>query len=170
MLEPMHVSYEGATSYATVTDVLNEEMDRLYLLSFLLTADHDKSEQCLVSAMVECVDGIGVFVDWERSWTRRAVIKHAIQMTMPAPGHADDLSPVSLTGSPLSAENNPFASILSLDPFERFVFVISILEGHSDEECAVLLGCSPRDVMMARVLALRHQSMTDSQAEELLQS
>jgi hypothetical protein len=170
MLEPMQFAYEGATSYATVTEFLDKEMHRLYALSFLLTADHDKAEQCLVSAMAECVDGIGVFVDWACSWTRRAVIKHAIQLIMPAPEHADNPSSISIMGPAVSAENNPFASILSLGSFERFVFVISILEGHSDEECAVLLGCSQRDVMMARVLALQRQSTTDSQAEEILQS
>ncbi len=45
---------ERATRYPTVTDFFrsfNAEMHRLYLLSFLLTADHDKAEQCLVSAM-----------------------------------------------------------------------------------------------------------------------
>jgi hypothetical protein len=40
-------------------------------------------------------------------------------------------------------------------PFERFVFVMSILEGQSDEECATLLRCSRRDVMMVRVLTLQ---------------
>ena len=44
MLEPMHFVNETGTSYACVT----EEMQSLYLLSFLLTADHDKAEQCLV--------------------------------------------------------------------------------------------------------------------------
>ena len=173
MLQPTHFVEERATPYPTVADFLrtfNEEMHSLYLLSFLLTADHDKAEQCLVSAMGECVDGIGVFMDWARSWTRAAVLKHAIQMIKPAPERADYVSFISLKRSATPPGNNPFAAILLLDAFERFVFVMSILEGQSDEECAILLRCSRRDVMMARLLALKRQSSTDALAEEVLQS
>jgi hypothetical protein len=173
MLQPMHFVDERATPYLTVTDFLrtfNEEMHSLYLLAFLLTVDHDKAEQCLISAMGECVEGIGVFMDWVRSWTRGAVLKRAIQMIMPMPEHADSISLISLERSATPAENNPFVAILLLDAFERFVFVMSILEGQSDEECASLLRCSRRDVMIARVLALKRQSNTDALVEEILQS
>ena len=173
MLQPMHFVEERAIPYPTVADFLrtfNEEMHSLYLLSFLLTADHDKAEQCLVSAMGECVEGIGLFMDWARSWTRAAVLKHAIQMIKPAPEHTDYVSFFSLKKSATPPENNPFAAILLLDAFERFVFVMSILEGQSDEECAILLRCPRRDVMMARMLALKRQSSTDALAEEILQS
>ena len=173
MLRPMDFVDERAIPYPTVTDFLktfNEEMHSLYLLSFLLTADHDKAEQCLVSAMGECVEGIGVLVDWARSWTRGAVLKHAIQMIMPVPEHTDCVSVISRKRSVAPAENNPFATIVLLDAFERFVFVMSILEGQSEEECANLLRCSRRDVMIARVLAIKRQSSTDSLADEILQS
>jgi len=173
MLEPMHFVDERATSYATVADflkTLNEEMPCLYLLSFLLTADHDKAKQCLISAIGECVEGVGVFIDWTRLWTRRAVLKHAIQMIRPEPENADNVSFLSIRGPATSAQNNPSAAILSLDVFERFVFVMSILEGQSDAECAILLRCSRRDVMMARVLAVKRQSSTDALAGETLQS
>jgi hypothetical protein len=155
-----------------VTDffrTFNEEMHSLYLLSFLLTADHDKAEQCLVSAIGECVEGSGVVMDWAYPWTRGTVLKHAIQMIMPAPEHPDCVSLISPKRSATPAENNPFAAILLLDAFERFVFVMSILEGQSDEECANLLRCSRRDVMIARVLSLKRQSSTDALADEILQ-
>jgi hypothetical protein len=173
MLLPMNFVDERATSYPTVTDffrAFNEEMHSLYLLAFLLTADHDKAEQCLVSAMGECTEGIGVFMDWARSWTRGAVLKHAIQMIKPAPEHTDRVSFITLKRSATPAEDDPFAAILLLDAFERFVFVISILEEQSDEECATLLSCSRRDVMMARLLALKRQSSADALAEQILQS
>jgi hypothetical protein len=173
MLQPMHFVEDGAKPYPTVTDFLrtfNEEMHSLYLLSFLLTADHDKAEQCLVSAMGECMEEVGVFMDWARSWTRGAVLKHAIQMIKPAPEHTDRVSFITLRRSATPVEDDPFAAILLLDAFERFVFVMSILEEQSDEECAILLSCSRRDVMMARVLALKRQSSTDALAEESLQS
>src|ERR1700677_1737181 len=114
MLQPVHF-VEERTPYPTVTDffrTFDEEMHSLYLLSFLLTADHDKAEQCLVSAIGECVEGVGVFMDWARSWTRGAVLKHAVKMIMPAPEHADCAPLISLKGSAAPAEDNPFAGIL----------------------------------------------------------
>ena len=156
--------------WPTCLRAFNEEMHSLYLLSFLLTADHDKAEQCLVSAMGECVEGIGVFMDGACSWTRAAVLKHTIQMIKPVPEHMGHVSFITLKRSATPAENNPFAAILLLDAFERFVFVMSILEEQSDEECAILLRCSRRDVTMARLLALKLQSSTDALAEEILQS
>lgn len=173
MLQPMHFVNERATPYLTVTDFLNifnEEMHSLYLLAFLLTADHDRAEECLVSAMGECLEGVGVFTDWARSWTRGAVLKRAIRMIMPAPEHGDKVAFISLERSAAPVDNDPFAAILLLDDFERFVFVMSILEGQSDEECAILLRCSRRDVTIARVLALKRQSSTDVLAGEILQS
>ena len=173
MLQPMQLVDERATPYATVADffaTFNEEMHSLYLLAFLLTADHDKAEQCLASAMGECVEWIGVFTDWAHSWSRRAVLKRAIQMIMPVPEHADKVSIITLKASATSGEDNdPFAAILLLDTFERFVFVMATLEGQSDEECAILLRCSRRDVMIARMLALKRQSTTDALAGEILQ-
>ena len=174
MLQLMQLADDRATPYATVTDffkTFNEEMHSLYLLAFLLTADHDRAEQCLVSAMGECEEGIGDFTERARSWSRRAVLKSAIQMVMPMPEHADKVSLLTLKASALPAENNdPFAPILLLDPFERFVFVMSMLEGQSDDECAVLLRSSRRDVLIARVLALKRQSSTEALAGEIPQS
>jgi hypothetical protein len=67
MLEPTHFFDESTTTYATCTDcwnILTDEMHSLYLLSFLLTADLDKAEQCFVSEMGECGEEIGVFMAW----------------------------------------------------------------------------------------------------------
>jgi hypothetical protein len=176
MLEPMHVVDERATPYATAVDLLKtftEEMHSLYLLSLLLTADNDKAEQCFVSAMGECLEEIGVFMDWMPSRPRRAILKSAIRMIMPVPEHADSLSLIGLKPAATPAENNPFAAILALDPFERFVFVISVLEGRSEQDCAILLRSSRRDVMIARVLAIKRLANSDdayAQADELMQA
>ncbi len=170
----MHFVEERVTPYPGVADFLrtfNEEMYSLYLLSFLLTADQDKAERCLVSAIGERVEWVGGSMDWERSWTRAAVVRHAIQMINPTPEHTDCISFTSLKRSATPAENNPFAGIpLTGCLRARFIFVMSILEEQSDEECAILLRCSRRDVMMARLLALKRQASTDALAEEVLQS
>ena len=73
----------------------------------------------------------------------------------------------------VAAENNPVAAILALDPFERFVFVISVLEGRSEQDCAILLRSSRRDIMIARVLALKRLADSDAfyaHADELMQA
>ena len=155
MLVPMHVFDERAT-----TNILTEEMHSLYLFSFLLTADTDIAEQCYICGLGECVEGISVFMDWARSWARRTILKHAIRMIMPAPEQMDRLSGISVKVAATSGKNNLFAAIVALSAFERFVFVMSVLEKQSDEDCSVLLGCSRRDVMIARELALKRLANT----------
>jgi hypothetical protein len=91
-------------------------------------------------------------------------------MIKPTPEHVGRLSFITLKRLAAPTRDNPFASILSLDDFERFVFVMSILEEQSDEECAVLLRCSRNDVFMARLLAVKLQSSTDALGEEILQA
>ena len=47
-------------------------------------------------------------------------------------------------------------AILDLAPLERFVFVISVLERYSEDDCSILLGCSRRDVAASLAPALQH--------------
>src|SRR5881394_968753 len=79
---------ERATEYATGDDfcrVFAEDMDRLYSLALLLSADEEKAEQCFVAALDDCLKGNAVFKDWTHSWSKRAVIKQAIGVILPAP-------------------------------------------------------------------------------------
>jgi DNA-directed RNA polymerase specialized sigma24 family protein len=46
--------------------------------------------------------------------------------------------------------------ILGLEDFERFVFIMSVLERYSDHDCALLLGCSVQQFRQARTRAFRH--------------
>jgi hypothetical protein len=58
-----HSADDRAKSYATATDFVDtfiQEMDSLYQLSLLLTADTGKAERCFVCAIKDCVDGAGV--------------------------------------------------------------------------------------------------------------
>jgi hypothetical protein len=165
MQKPMHLVNEKPTSYVTVADffkTFTEEMHSLNALSLLLTADKDKAEECFGRAMGECVEGIVVFMEWAGLWARRAILKYAIQMIRPVPEHPDTLPFISRKGPATSAENNPFTAIVTLGAFERFVFVMSVLEGQSEQDCAILLRCSRRDVMIARVLALTRLANTDA--------
>jgi hypothetical protein len=64
MLAQAQIVDEAVTPYAAAADfgeVFTEEMHSLHLLSFLLTADKDKAEQCFIGALGECLEGMGAF-------------------------------------------------------------------------------------------------------------
>lgn len=152
---------KGTSTYAVAGDfcrVFLEEMNRLYLLSFLLTGDHRKAEQCFVSGLENCVEANQVFRDWVRSWTRRAIIQNAIRIMQPAREQTKQSSMRrSETGNLAVTESEaPFAAVLGLNPFERFVFVLSVLERYSDQDCRLLLECSRQEVVRARSRAVEH--------------
>jgi len=48
-----------------------------------------------------------------------------------------------------------FEAIMKLEPLERFVFIMSVLEGYSYQDCAILLGCARQRVISAREQALK---------------
>jgi hypothetical protein len=67
-----------------------------------------------------------------------------------------------------SPGNETLATIVALGAFERFVFVMSILEEQSEQDCAILLRCSRRNITIARELALTRLAKAD--ADELMQA
>jgi hypothetical protein len=131
-------------------------MNSLYLLSFLLTADPEKAEQCFVSGLEDAVEGNPVFREWARSWARRVIIINAVRAINPRPreenGRASSAS-ISSQGKAPSVEQVEIATVLALEPFERFVYVMTVLERYSEQECSVLLGCRRQDVVAARTRA-----------------
>jgi DNA-directed RNA polymerase specialized sigma24 family protein len=58
-------------------------------------------------------------------------------------------------GKALTAEQAEIAQVLALEPFERFVYVMSVLERYSDHDCSMLLGCARREVMATRIRAVQ---------------
>src|SRR5882757_8654013 len=114
MPEPTPIFDERATPYPNCGDcwnILTDEMHSLYQLSFLLTADLDKAEQCFVSGMGECEEEMGVFMAWAQAWARRTILKLAIRIIMPAPECTDDFSFTLLKGSEASGKSNLFDAI-----------------------------------------------------------
>src|SRR6266496_465100 len=114
---------EFTSQYATRADycrIFQEEVRPLYLLSFLLTANHARAEQCYVEG-IENAAKSPVFKEWARSWAKRTVIQNVIRLV----------------------------------PLERFVFVMSVLERYSDHDCSLLLNCTVKNVIDARLQALR---------------
>jgi DNA-directed RNA polymerase specialized sigma24 family protein len=143
--------YTTATGFCTV---FNDHLDRLYTLSLLLTANHRKAEQCFVAALDDCLQGNPVFLEWAQPWTTRTVIKNAIRIMSPLRSETD-----TVTEDDHLTESTSQAGILStaitrLQPFDRFVFVMSTLEKYSDRECSILLECTVDEVVGARTQAL----------------
>jgi len=142
----------GSTTYTTSADfcrIFAEDMESLYLLGFLLTADAEKAEQCFVSGIGDCVEGNAVFKEWARSWARRAIVQQAIQLAGPA--NSSEIT----SNRRANAEIEPhMKAILELDTLERFVFVMSVLEGYSFQDCSILLSCSRQAVVNARARAI----------------
>src|SRR5258708_31900362 len=58
----------------------------------------------------------------------------------------------------LGNRNASLKFVQELPPFDRFVFVMSVLERYSARECALLLDCSPTDVLPARIRAFQQIS------------
>lgn len=146
---------ERATQYATCKDfrqIFTEDMAGLHLLAYLLTADSAKAEQCFVSGLEESIHGNQVFKQWARAWSKRTIIQSAIKMM------ASELRPGVAASSAQSGDGpeNPLVSlVMQWKPFDRFVFVMSVLEGYSVRECSSLLACRDQDVIAAKSQVLQ---------------
>lgn len=138
--------------------IFDENMNSLYLLAFLLTADHGRAEQCFVSGLEDTVGGNLVFKEWSHSWARRMIIQNAVRLIKLRP--ADGSGPLKSASvdsnyKTLPAERHvEVSALLGLEPFERIVYVMTVLEHYSDHECSLLLGCPRQDVLPARTRAL----------------
>ena len=146
------------TPYASGADFCQtflKDTDGLYLLSLLLTGNHSLAEHCFLNSLKESQRDHAIFKEWTNSWARRNVIQNAIRMIRPRPTDSSTSSRTSdLSTSHAMAHRTQIAGIIMLPPFERFVFVISVLERHSLQECALLLSCTRAEVIAARTRAL----------------
>jgi hypothetical protein len=132
-------------------------MNELYQLAFLLTADHQMAETCFVAGLEESVTSNRVFKERARSWAKRTVIQNGIREVMPRPPMASSgafTAPQPICELPDQNRHFTLDWILALEDFDRFVFVMSVLEHYSDQDCALFVDCSPRQVEEARVRAL----------------
>jgi len=165
MTEQVHIQVrqKEANLYASHEDfhtIFNEDLKELYQLSFLLTSDPAKAGRCLVSGLEDCVSGNPVFREWARSWAKRAIVQNAIRELKPRPSQSN--SPLSRAMFSNMDEHSrgpgghfDIEAVLRLAAFDRFVFVMSALEHYSEHDCALLLGCSVRDIREGRTRALK---------------
>ena len=137
--------------------VFASERVALQRLALLLTANSEVAKRCLIRAFQECIESSSVSKQWVHSWTRRMVIRNAVSLVMGPEGqsfvntnrNADDQLIAFSPDDSLDA-NAESESILDLPEFDRFVFVICVLERYSMHDCALLLGRSHRDINEAR--------------------
>ncbi|HZD96458.1 MAG TPA: hypothetical protein VE133_19510 [Candidatus Sulfotelmatobacter sp.] len=155
-----------ASEYATCKDfrqIFSEDMAGLHLLAYLLTADQDKAEQCFVAGLDDSIHGNPVFKQWARAWSKRAIIQNAIKAVAPAKQR-------EVTGEAVAVElqnggESPLVSmVMQWVAFERFVFVMSVLEGYSIRECAAMLACTDQDVIATKSRVLQRLGNGASQA------
>jgi hypothetical protein len=158
------VSANARATYAVPADfcrIFTQDQTTLYLLSLALTADSEKAEQCFVSGLEDSIHGNPVFKDWARSWSKRMIIKSAIRLISPAPGQKpeqkkkEDSLPAPVQRFLTADSSGLLTAVLELAPFDRFVLVMTTLEGYSIPECSILLSCTSQDVEDARTQALR---------------
>lgn len=152
--------------YASAADfcrIFEQNMNRLYLLSYLLTADHGMAEQCFERSLEHTTRNPRVFRDWAESWARRTIMHTAIELMHPS------RSSSKASGSPRPSNGNeaaPISAVVALPPFERFAFVMSVLERQSPRDCSLLLGCGREDVVAARGRALQQLGQNTDHSQE----
>jgi hypothetical protein len=166
----MTQKYKEARSneYAASSDfcrIYAEQMNGLYLLSLLLTADPQKAEQCFLSGFDDSLNSSAVFKERAYLWARRSIILRAIQLLGPRPADENESNearlspPIEKVPAEVRAPSN-LVGIIRLNSFERFVFIMSVLEMYSHQECSLLLGCFRRDVINARTAAIQSLANT----------
>jgi DNA-directed RNA polymerase specialized sigma24 family protein len=151
----------GDDQYATREDflkVFDEDLNPLYQLSFLLTGDQQKGERCFLAGIEDCAGENRVFREWARAWTKRVIVENAIRELKPRGSHSSwsSLPSVFSHNQHSSSPTRHFdaGAVLGLADFERFVFVLCVLERYREHECALLLGCSASEVRNARTRAI----------------
>jgi len=142
-------------NHADFCDLLRADAKRLYVLAFLLTANHAESEQCFVATVEQAFKEQAVFKEWVRPWVGRRLIENAIQIVSPVSAQNGQKRDLWSAGQPGTQRECEIDTVTKLDAFERFVFVMSILERLSNWDCALLLASSMNKVAKARMWALR---------------
>src|SRR5229473_264355 len=139
--------------------IFNEDLNGLYQLSFLLTGDHQKGERCFVAGIEDCAKENRVFREWARAWAKRVIVENAIRELHPRRSHSNSSALLRAVFSHNQQSSGPIGhfdvdAVLGLADFERFAFVLCVLERYREHECALLLGCSAIKVREARTQAI----------------
>ena len=110
-----------------------------------------------MAGLEACADENRVFCEWVRAWTVRVVVENAIRELMPRPtcSNLSPLPPLRTRESTSPTGYFDADTLLGLADFDRFVFVLRVLEGYPENECALLLGSSRSQVREACTRAIK---------------
>jgi DNA-directed RNA polymerase specialized sigma24 family protein len=142
--------------HADFCRIFEKDMSRLYLLSLLLTGNHSLAEKCFVRGFDDSLSSNPVFADWAESWAVRKIVQNAIEIIHPRSDNRNPNLTPDRDHEHAMTEPSEVAQILTLPAFERFAFVLSVLERYSDQECAPLLDCTVNELVEARIHAMQN--------------
>jgi hypothetical protein len=153
----------GGTPILDKCQFLVSQMERYYSLALLLTASEEDAESCFVLALdtwsKACANLVPMIQEVVDASIKRVLVDYALRICHPSLGGSPRASTRDIQGEKLASNHSPWAAaIIQLDIFERFVFVLSVLESYSDTECADLLHCQPDEIAESRVQALYSMS------------
>ena len=161
---------EGSRNRAAIgaAEMWLDEITELYLLAFILTADKETAEQCVLDSVDGYLDSGAVsLVDWVKSDGRHAAITSAVKRLKPRVKASYSWTVPDGTRAVSAPSHQPFAVITALGTFERFVYVLSVLEGYDEEECADVLQCHRAEVVAARKLSQQLVGLSETEEASL---
>jgi DNA-directed RNA polymerase specialized sigma24 family protein len=134
-------------------EVFERDMKPLYLLAFLLTANHQQAEQCFASTVEEAFKENGVFKACAASWLKRCLIKKAIQVVFSCSTESNEERSLWHNDPEQARLGDLVNALTGLKASERFVYVMSVLERYSTKDCSLLLNYRMETVIHLRVRA-----------------
>jgi hypothetical protein len=149
----------GGTAVMDKCQFLVSHMEQYYSLALLLTGSEVDAESCFVHALnawsKACPNLVPIVEEVANQRIKRVVVDCALRVCDPLLCDLPREFALETRGEKLASHRSPWlGAILQLGTFERFVFVLSVLESYSDAECANLLHCRLEDVAESRVQAL----------------
>jgi DNA-directed RNA polymerase specialized sigma24 family protein len=176
-----HTVREEENQYATPEDlctVFTENLSGLYQLSFVLTGNNELAAQCFVAGFEESTRANQVFKEWAHAWAKRTIAQNAVRALQLRPKHDDSFSPAVASPKDTRLPENRAAhfdlsTVLALEDFDRFVFVLTVLDRYTEQECADLLNCPVKKVSTARfrafeqIVNLHRESFSHETAKNL---
>jgi len=149
---------DGYATCADFCEVFQSNDKQFYLLAYLLTADHWEAEECLLIAMDESFNERNVFRGWQQSWSKRCVIRKALSAISSGSRRGDQQLQGGVQRLLELELGTLLATVVRLEPAERVVFVATVLERYSVQECGLLLGRPPESVKKLKLQAIGHLS------------
>jgi hypothetical protein len=101
------------SEYETSDDfrmLFTEDINGLYLLSFLLMASREEAENRFETGLADSVDGNPVFKEWARSWARSIIVHNVIKSIAPRISPARSVARASHSANEDNTPKTPIAS------------------------------------------------------------